>query len=179
MVTARTRWLLASATFLSGLLTGGIVDRALVAAPAWSALGPAAWAQFSLRADLGRGLVAYPVEAIGAALLVIAATVSFQIERPVRRSIGAPLYLAVAFSMTGLLITLKAAPIMLSLRTEPSVSAAVAFTEFNLWGLVLRGMADLLAFVCEIWALATLRGPMDLSQALHFGRSTQVSQNSL
>jgi hypothetical protein len=67
--------------------------------------------------------------------------------------------LAVAFSVAGLLITLKAAPIMHSLGNDSFVSSALAFTDFNFWGLLVRGAVDLLAFVCEICALAALWGP--------------------
>lgn len=50
-------------------------------------------------------------------------------------------------SIAGLLLTAKAAPIMLSLATPQSASAnRHAFDEFFLWGLFLRGFADTLAF---------------------------------
>jgi hypothetical protein len=158
MVSIRTRLLLATATLFSALLTGGIVDRALVGVPAWRALGPDVWARYGTHADLGRGLVAYPTEAIGATLLIIGAIVSLRVDQPLRRNIAIPLYLAAVFSVIGLLITIKAAPIMLSLGTEQSGSSALAFAEFNYWGLYLRGAADLLALVCETWALATVGG---------------------
>jgi hypothetical protein len=161
VISTRTRLLLSTATLASGLLTGGIVDRALVGIPAWRVMGPDTWAQFSRHADLGRGLIAYPVEAVGATLLIIAASVSIHRDRPVRHRIALPLHLAVAFSLAGLLITLKAAPIMLSLGSDSSVSSALAFSEFNYWGLLVRGAVDLLAFVCEIWALAALWGPKE------------------
>jgi hypothetical protein len=61
----RTRLLLAAAVFMSGILAGTVVDRGLVGGPAWHALGAEARAQFSRRVDLGTGLIAYPVEAIG------------------------------------------------------------------------------------------------------------------
>jgi len=157
MTTLRTRLLLAMATLLSGILVGGIFDRALVGKRAWDALGPRAWVEFSLHADLGWGLIAYPVEAIGAALFLIAATVSFQREGAKPRAARVALLLAVASSVTGLLLTLKAAPIMLALGKEtPSIAPAVAFEEFHLWGIYIRGAADLLAFVFEISAFTAL-----------------------
>jgi hypothetical protein len=45
---------------------------------------------------------------------------------------------------------------MLSLERQSSASWPLAFAEFNLWGLLLRGVVDLFAFVCEVWALAAL-----------------------
>jgi hypothetical protein len=42
--------------------------------PAWRQLGVEAWAQYSRDADLGTGLIAYPIEAIGPTLLIVAST---------------------------------------------------------------------------------------------------------
>jgi hypothetical protein len=61
MASARTRVLLAAATFLSGILAGGPADRVIVGGQAWHALGTPAWVQYSRLADLGPGLVAYPM----------------------------------------------------------------------------------------------------------------------
>jgi len=52
-----------------------------------------------------------------------------------------PLYCAVAFSVVGLLITVKAAPIML--------------------GLYLRGSVDTLAFLATVWAFSRLTAAGD------------------
>lgn len=81
MPSARTRVLLAAATFLSGILAGGVVDRVVIGGPAWHELGAQAWAAYSRHADLGNGLVAYPLEAIGGALLIISAAVSNYFDR--------------------------------------------------------------------------------------------------
>ena len=121
MPQARTRLLLVAATVVSGILAGGVFDRAVVGGPAWHELGAEAWVQFSRRADLGTGLVAYPVEGIGATLLIIAATLSNYLDRNALRRAVLPLYLAVAFSVVGLLLTVKAAPIMLALATPQPV----------------------------------------------------------
>src|SRR5258708_37424001 len=45
--------LIVLAAFLNGLLTGGNVDRLLIASPAWERVGFEAWAEFSRNADLG------------------------------------------------------------------------------------------------------------------------------
>lgn len=109
----RTRLLLTAAVIVSGILAGGVFDRAIVGAPAWYLLGPAAWAQYSRYADLGAGLLMYPIEGVGAALLLVAATISYHVDR--RGSTAIPLYLATVMSILGLAFTLKAAPIMLGL----------------------------------------------------------------
>jgi hypothetical protein len=160
MASARTRVLLATATFLSGILAGGAADRAIVGGPAWHALGAPAWAQYSRLADLGAGLVAYPIEGIGSALLIIAAAASAYFDRAVPRGLSRPLYLAVAFSVIGLLLTVKAAPIMLGLAASQSPAAIErAFDEFHFWGLYLRSFVDVLAFAALVWALSSLRQP--------------------
>ena len=123
LASARTRVLLAAATFLSGILAGGAVDRAIVGGPAWHALGASVWAQYSRLADLGSGLVAYPIEGIGSALLIIATAISSHFDRAAARAVWLPLYFAVAFSIIGLLLTVKAAPIMLSLAASQSPAA--------------------------------------------------------
>ena len=60
----RTRLLLAAATLVSSLWAGCVVDRVVVGGPAWHQLGAEAWAAYGRQADLGNGLVAYPMEAI-------------------------------------------------------------------------------------------------------------------
>jgi hypothetical protein len=142
----RTRLLVMAATLVSGMLAGGNIDRVIVGGPAWHELGAEAWVEYSRRADLWTGLVAYPVEGIGATLLIVAAALSNYFDRSARR-----------LSIAGLLLTAKAAPIMLSLATPQSASAnRHAFDEFFLWGLFLRGFADTLAFGALVWALSNL-----------------------
>ena len=70
--------------------TGGAADRAIDRGPAWHALGAPAWAQYSRLADLGPGLVAYPIEGIGSALLIIAAAISSHFDRPAACAAVAP-----------------------------------------------------------------------------------------
>ena len=66
-----------------------------------------------------------------------------------------PLVVAAALSLLGLLITMKAAPIMLSLRAAESPEALLrAFNDFFLWGIYVRGTVDVLAFVAAVWALS-------------------------
>ena len=69
MASLRTQLLVAAATLLTGIWAGGAVDRVIVGGPAWQELGAQAWAQYSRLADLGAGLVAYPIEGIGSTLL--------------------------------------------------------------------------------------------------------------
>jgi len=160
MASVRTRLLLAAATLVGGILAGGIVDRSLVAGPAWHSLGADAWAQFSRHADLGAGLVLYPLEGIGAALLIVAAAVSYRFDASAPRAAALPLYGAAAFSIAGLLLTMKAAPIMLALgAAQSSDIVKIDFAAFHFWGLYLRGTTDFLAFLAEVWAFTVLSRP--------------------
>lgn len=160
----RARVFLAGATFLSGILAGTIIDRTLVGGPAWRALGAQAWVQFSRHADLGTGLIVYPVEAIGATLLLMAALVSHYFDRRRQNAATLPLGFALALSLLGLLLTAKAAPIMRSVGTaQPLAALQRSFADFFFWGLYFRGIIDILTFA------ATIRAFFVMSE---FGRST-------
>src|SRR5258708_35537746 len=93
MAISATRVLLTMATFLSGLLAGFNLDRSLVHNAAWRRLGAAAWAAYSLDADLSfRAAMLYPLLGIGVALLSVAAMVSYPRDRSEARSPGLPVY---------------------------------------------------------------------------------------
>jgi len=160
MTSARTIILLFAATVLSGLLAGGGMDRVIVGGPAWHELGAQAWLEYSRHADLGTGLIAYPVEGIGTPILIIATIVSSYVDRKSRSAVVAPLYGAAFFSIAGLILTIKAAPIMLGLGGPvPSATLQSDFDAFFMWGLYLRGAADVLAFVALAWALSSAYEP--------------------
>jgi hypothetical protein len=160
MASTRTKILLAAAALVSGLLAGGVADRVLVGGPAWSSLGAEAWVEYSRRADLGTGLVVYPIGGIGSTLLIFAAALSGYFDRHIGRGVAIALYCAFALSAGALLLTAKAAPIMLSLGVPQTATAEQrAFDEFFVWGLYLRGAVDTLAFVALLWALANVTLP--------------------
>jgi hypothetical protein len=102
MASVTTRTLLIFATLVSGLLAGGNVDRAFVAMPAWQQVGATAWAEFSRHADLGNGLILYPIEAIGGALLTIAAAIMIHFDRFAPRAAAVLIYAAALFAAGGL-----------------------------------------------------------------------------
>jgi hypothetical protein len=120
-------------------------------------LGAEAWAAYSRHADLANGLVAYPLQAIGGAILIISAAVSSYFDRDAGSVTTVPLYCAVVFSLAGLVLTAKAVPIMLALTAPQSSSATQhAFDEFFLWGLYVRGTTILLMFIAVTCSLAGL-----------------------
>ena len=102
------------AAIMNGILVGGGLDRALVTFPAWRAIGSVAWATFSRHADLGNGRLWYPLWGFAGMICSVAAAVVVYwfSEAPLaaRSAVDGAL-----FTIGGLLITLKAAPIMLSL----------------------------------------------------------------
>lgn len=150
------RLLLILSTFVSGLLAGGNIDRAFVAMPAWQQIGATSWAEFSRHADLGNGLILYPAEAFGGALLTLAAAIMFHFDRSVPRTAVFPLYAAVLFAAGGLVLTVKAAPIMLGIRDLDDPAALQrAFEGFWYWG-NLRAVSQVMAFVAQLAALTIL-----------------------
>jgi hypothetical protein len=158
MISATTRTLLIAATLLGGLLAGGDLDRALVAMPAWQEIGPEAWATFSRHADLGNGLILYPVEAIGGAVLILVAALRLRRDPATPRVTMVAVYVATALAVAGLLLTLKAAPIMLGIKEVSDEQALkAAFEGFSHWGGI-RGICQVLAFMAMLWALRTLLG---------------------
>src|SRR6266536_1916227 len=113
----RTHWLLAVAALFNAFLAGGGMDRMMVQMPAWRTLGAVPWAEYSRHADLGTGLIVYPIAAIGGTLLTIAAAWSARGDRSLRPIVARSLYLAVLFILIGWVLTSRAAPLMLSLRS--------------------------------------------------------------
>jgi hypothetical protein len=147
--------LIVGATLADGILAGGDVDRWLVGMPAWQTVGVVGWANYSRLADLGNGLVLYPLLAIGGTLLSVAAAVGFARREKREISVGIPIYAAAALTTIGLLLTLKAAPFMLSLRhigNEDAASLQHAFYHFEFWG-GLRAVFQTLAFGSNLWSL--------------------------
>ena len=80
MRTSITFGLVVAATVVGGLF-GSLLDRALVATPAWRHLGVQAWVDYSRHADLGPGKIAYPIGAILLWALIFAAAVSNNRDR--------------------------------------------------------------------------------------------------
>jgi len=124
-----------AASLMDGILVGGGIDRALVAMPAWHHVGPVSWATFSRHADLGNGLILYPLEAFSGMILSVAAVILFRWESTAPRAAQMPIY-AAALTIGGLLVTRKAAPIMLGVRNLGDDPAALqrAFDGFEFWG---------------------------------------------
>ena len=147
------------AAVLVGGLFGSLLDRSLVASPAWRQLGVVAWADYSRHADLGNGNVVYPVGAILWWGLVIGAAVAYRRDRGAPRSAGRPILLAVGSVLGCIGSTIVAAPVMqnvASVSDDDITALHNAFQTFTLWGVYIRGGFFALVFVFTVWALVAL-----------------------
>ena len=140
---------------MSGALAGIDIDMVLVRFPAWRKVGAAAWAAYSREADLGAGLILYPALATGSALLCIAAVVG--LHRGSTTDALPAAYSTLALTLVGLLLTIRAAPIMLSLKhgADDRATLETAFRGFRLWS-SWRALAQILAFVASLWLFARI-----------------------
>jgi hypothetical protein len=150
-----TRGLVIATIVVAGLASP--LDRVVVGIPAWQFLGAEAWAAYSRHADLGVGLIVYPIAGIGLAVLAIAAAITSRADPgapPVARLL---IYLAAIGAIGVMATTAIAAPIMLSVPNLGDPAAlADAFNRFTLWGLQIRGPFWALVFLAGVGALAVL-----------------------
>lgn len=58
------------------VLAGAGLDRLVVQMPAWRIVGIQGWATYSRHADLGHGLLLYPIAAIGGFVLSLSAVIT-------------------------------------------------------------------------------------------------------
>jgi hypothetical protein len=141
----------------NGLIAGLSLDRSFVALPAWRQVGVEAWAAFSRHADLGRGMLLYPVLGLGGPLLAMATAVAFIVESGPASAV-IPVFGSVALSVGHVLATARAGPNMLRVRrTNDGVELERAFTGFEHWQAV-RAVLQVLAFGSSTWALVAVLG---------------------
>jgi hypothetical protein len=148
--------LVSGATALNGLLAGGSIIRSLVELPAWKKISLSGFYEYARAADLGRGLVLYPVVGIVAALLVVLATIDAYLDGVNSTAMiffWVSLILAIAHSVT----TTKAAPNMLSLRNAPNNpdTTKLVFERFKKWQ-DRRAALQLVNFLTIVTAMAAL-----------------------
>jgi hypothetical protein len=154
MASSVTRRLIFASVVVNGLF-GSLLDRALVATPAWERLGVQAWADYSRHADLGTGNIVYPVGGILSWVLILAAAVSyFVFDRAKPRSLAAPLTLSLLGMLGGVATTLRAAPVMQGVaRLTEEAALHEAFHQFTIWGVYVRGGFFAVALLACIWGL--------------------------
>lgn len=151
-------WIVLAACVPDGILAGGGIQRALVHMPAWRHLGPVAWATFSRYADLSTtGMILYPTEAFAGMILSVIAAILISRRSRARLPFALPVFAAALFTIGGLLLTLKAAPIMLGVRHlgDDPTALGRAFDGFEFWG-GLRTVSQVLGFFANLWSLAAI-----------------------
>jgi hypothetical protein len=141
------------ATAMNGLLSGLNVDTALVKLPARRRIGAVAYATFARGNDLGNGLVVYPILGIGAALFTVLATVIASLEHSLMELLLL-LSLASLLSLLHTFVTVRAAPVMLSIKDTPDDEALLRakLDRFARWHAV-RATFQVLTFFVLLWAL--------------------------
>jgi len=146
-------WLLVLAVVVNGILAGLSFDVAVVKLPTRKRIGAVAYANFVRGNDLGNGLIVYPAIGIVAALLVFVTTITAFLARA-PQSVLLCLVLVSAATIAHSACTVKAAPIMLSLRRPPDDEEILAakLDRFAFWHGV-RAVFQFLAFVVLLWAL--------------------------
>jgi hypothetical protein len=155
LLSAITRRLVIASATLGGL--SQVADRALVGTPGLRELGPEFWVQYSSHADLGTGLVLYPIAYIGWTALAVAAAITHRRGGRTPRRATVPIYLAAVCMLGVMALTAKAAPIMLGIgKLETEAEMQHAFDQFTFWGVYVRGALITVAFIASIWALAVL-----------------------
>jgi hypothetical protein len=149
------RFLVTISCLIGGALAGGNVYRYIIETPAWRYLSIGTWKKYSEHADLGNGLVLFPVEAIGSTIPLIIASIIL-LGRTKRRP-SLLLHLSTMFAIIGLVFTFFAAPVMLNLPNikEDNGLLQQAFNKFHFWGM-LRAIAQVLSFVFCVLTLSNL-----------------------
>ena len=146
-------WILFLATLASGLLAGISLDKSLVQLPARHRMGIGTFAAFSRAADMGRGLIWYPILGIGAPALILVAV----LLQGIQGFSGAPtipLVLAAVLGVAHVVTTSRAAPILLRLQhenpDEPTLQAL--YQHFTAWHTV-RCLLQVATFAVLLWAM--------------------------
>lgn len=150
----RTYLLLLAAAAANGIATGATLDQAIKQLPARHELGPVAYADYVRAADLGNGLIWYPIMGIGTAVLSL--TAALHGLRAKRGKSGTAALIAVSIGTAShVAATSQAAPTLLALRhagidDEPSGDILNRFARLN----QIRAAAMIATLAASVWALA-------------------------
>lgn len=116
--------LLLAATVTNGIATGATLDRAIKQLPARRRIGAPAYLDYVRAADMGNGLLWYPIMGIGTALTTLAAVLVGLLAHPTAAG-------AIALAAAGLgtvahsAATSRAAPTLLTLRRGEPTAATI------------------------------------------------------
>jgi hypothetical protein len=145
-------WLLLFSASTGGLLAGMALDKSFVQLPSRKRIGIAAYVEYSRAADLGAGLLWYPMLGVGAALFAIAGALAVILQHlPMGKWLAASA--AAIFAVLHLFTTSRAAPKMLSLGNPASkADAERTLRRFASWQ-GLRLAFQIATFVFALWAV--------------------------
>ena len=165
MTSARTFSLLAAATVVSGWLAGAALERSAVGVRIWLTMGVESWATFSRGAVSGLTIDGFL--GVAATALIIGAAMSATFDRDSDRVTPAPLIVAAAFSVLGLLLTAKAMSLVqLLAASPPAADLPPIFQAYLIWGVDFRAAAAAVAFVAVVWTLFDLSAATQRSGAV-------------
>jgi hypothetical protein len=158
-ISSGTYALLLGCIFMAACLGNnfGAINRTLIEMPAWQHIGASTWAAFSQWADLGPGLILYPLEEISSTVFtLLAAIIFFLNRRRMAHSLALPIYTAALCSLGVMLATTQAAPTMLSTpHLHDLTSLQQAFNRFDFWDGVRAGFI-VCAGVANLWGLVVV-----------------------
>jgi hypothetical protein len=153
-------WLTLAATGATGLLAGASLDQSIKQLPARRRLGAQAYSLYSRAADLRNGIPFYTLLGVGsAALAIAAAAVAHRTSLPFAACF--PLDLGAAFAVLHSLVTLRAAPMLLSQRRFQDDARALAqlLDRFARWQAIRAGLqtVNFLILLAGLVAVVELR----------------------
>ncbi len=149
------RLLMAAAT-ANGIATGATLDQAIKQLPARHELGSVAYADYVRAADLGNGLIWYPIMGIGTAALSLTAALHGLQAKPGRPGSAALIALTIG-TASHLTATTRAAPTLLGLR-HAGIDDTQAGDILNRFAQLnrLRATALVATLAAVVWALAAI-----------------------
>lgn len=145
--------LLLAAAVTNGIAAGATLDQAVKQLPARRRIGAPAYLDYVRAADMGNGLIWYPIMGVGTALVTLAAVVVGLLAHP-STALAVALVSAGVGTVAHSAATSRAAPTLLTLRRDTPAPEAVAavldrFATIN----GLRAAAIVLTLASVIWAL--------------------------
>lgn len=154
MQLSATLMLLIASVAVNGLLTGATLDQAIKQLPARKAIGAVAYSDYSRAADLGNGLIWYPVLGIGAAVLSVV-TGAIGLAQHAAGAEEIALISLIVGSVAHMGSTALAAPTNISQRRAVGDEAALTaiFNRFAVLNAVRAGLLVATLGVA-VWALA-------------------------
>jgi hypothetical protein len=144
--------LLVAAMVTNAVAAGATFDQTFKQLPARHRIGPGAYTAYVRAADLGNGLVWYPIMGVGAASVTVAAIVAGLRTAATRPQVVALVAMAVG-TIGFLASTARAAPILLSLRRDGAAQDPAPVLDRFARANAIRAVALAVMVAATVWAL--------------------------